>query len=104
MAISGAALPAGNVAFVDGNGVLTGYGRNLLVKLLNSTLIAPAATGWANPTGGAGSRAAVNTTFTTTVSNPPTQAEMTALRNQVIALQQALGQLIIDLETVGAIA
>ena len=98
-----ATIPAGNVAFVDKDGVLTSYGRNLLVQLLKSTFIAPAATGWVTPTGGAGSRAAVNTTFTTTVSNPPTQAEMTALRNQVIALQHALGQLIIDLETVGAI-
>ncbi len=104
MAVSGATIPAGSAVFVDASGVLTAYGRDLLVKLLRGILIAPPAQGWANPTGGAGSRAAVNTTFTTTVSNPPTQAEMTALRDQVIALQQALGQLIIDLETVGAIA
>lgn len=104
MAVSGATIPAGNVAFVDANGVLTGYGRNLLVKLLKGILIAPAPNGWGTPTGGAGSRAAISTTFTTPVSNPPTQAEMIAVRDQVIALQQALGQLIIDLETVGVIA
>jgi hypothetical protein len=102
MVTSRASIPAGNVVFVDANGVLTAYGRNLLVQLLRSTFIAPAATGWVAPTG-TGSRASINENFTTTVSNPPTQAEMTALRDQVIALQKALGQLIIDLSTIGAI-
>lgn len=34
MATNRGAVPAGNVPFVDGNGVLTSYGRDLLVKLL----------------------------------------------------------------------
>ena len=34
MARSSATVPAGNVPFVDSNGVLTSYGRNLLVQLL----------------------------------------------------------------------
>jgi hypothetical protein len=102
MVTSRASIPAGNVAFVDKDGVLTGYGRNTIVQLLKSTFIGPAATGWVAPAG-TGSRASINENFTTPVSNPPTQAEMTALRDQVIALQKALGQLIIDLSTVGAI-
>ncbi len=44
MAISRAAIPAGNVAFVDANGVLTAYGRNLLVRLLKSANEAPGTT------------------------------------------------------------
>jgi hypothetical protein len=34
MATNRATVPAGNVPFVDSNGVLTSYGRNLLVQLL----------------------------------------------------------------------
>lgn len=58
--------------------------------------------GWSAPAG-AGLRSSVNMNFTTTVSNPPTQVEMTALRNQVISLQKALGQLILDSTTLGLI-
>lgn len=156
MATSGlsGALPAGNVAFVDANGVLTAYGRNLLNALIQRTggapgtdvtAIAAAAAaaqvtanaaqvsataslkkaanlsdlsllsaalanlqlvkvgGWATPTGGAGSRAAVNTAFTSTVSAAYTQAEVQAIETQVEALSKALGQLIIDLEAFKAI-
>ena len=97
-----ATVPAGNVPFVDANGVLTAYGRNLLVQLLKSSFIAPAATGWATPIG-TGSRAAINGSFTTAVSNPPTQAQVQAIETQVEALSQGLAQLITDLEMVGAI-
>lgn len=160
MATSGlsGALPAGNVAFVDANGVLTPSGRNLLNALINRTGGAPGADvtaeieavslaaaaaqttantaqtsanaslkkaqnladlsnlvtalanlqlviqpGWVAPTGGAGSRAAVNTAFTTTVSAAYTQAEVQAIETQVVALSKALGQLIIDLEAFKAI-
>lgn len=34
MATNKGAIPAGNVPFVDANGILTAYGRDLLVKLL----------------------------------------------------------------------
>lgn len=153
MATSGlsGALPAGNVAFVDANGVLTASGRNLLNALIQRTGGAPGADvtaavaaaqatanaaliganaslkkasnlsdltllatalanlqlvkvgGWATPTGGAGSRAAVNTAFTSTVSVGYTQAEVQAIETQVVALSKALGQLIIDLEAFKAI-
>lgn len=160
MATSGlsGALPAGNVAFVDANGVLTAYGRNLLNALIQRTGGAPGADvtaeiaavsaqaaaaqtsannaqtganaslkkaanlsdlallsaalanlqlvkvgGWATPTGGAGSRAAVNTAFTSTVSALYTQAEVQAIETQVEALSKGLGQLIIDLEAFKAI-
>lgn len=160
MATSGlsGALPAGKVAFVDANGVLTAYSRNLLNALIQRTGGAPGADftaeiaavsaqatvaqntanaaqtdanaslkkaqnladlanlttalgnlqlvmqiGWAAPTGGAGSRAAVNTAFTSTVSAAYTQAEVQAIETQVEALSKALGQLIIDLEAFKAI-
>lgn len=159
------ALPAGNVAFVDANGVLTAYGRNLLNALINRTGGAPGSdiiadiavvageaaaaqatatgaqttataaltgannslkkaqnladlanlvtalanlqlvkqTGWAAPTGGLGSRAAVNTAFTTTVSVGYDQTEVQAIETQVEKLSKALGQLIIDLAAFKAI-
>lgn len=37
-----ATVPAGNVPFVDANGILTAYGRDLLVQLLKSVSIDPA--------------------------------------------------------------
>lgn len=156
MATSGlsGALPAGNVAFVDGNGVLTAYGRNLLNALIQrtggapgtnvATIAAAAAAaqatantavtqaaaslkkaqnladlanlttalanlqlvkvaGWVTPTGGAGSRAAINTAFTTVVSAGYNPVEVQAIETQVEALSKALGQLIIDLEAFKAI-
>ena len=56
--------------------------------------------GWADPTG-AGSRATFDMNFTTTVSNPPTQAQVTAIRDQLIVVQKRLGQSILDDKTVG---
>lgn len=102
MVTSRASIPAGNVVFVDENGVLTAYGRNLLVQLLRSTFIAPAATGWVAPTG-TGSRASINGSFTTPVGVAYSQAQVQAIETQVEALSKALAQLITDLSTVGAI-
>lgn len=102
MAISGATVPAGNVQFVDANGVLTAYGRDLLVKLLKSTFIAPPANGWVAPTG-AGSRASINANFTTPVDAGYNQAQVQAIETQVVALSKALAQLIEDMSTIGAI-
>ncbi len=59
--------------------------------------------GWTDPTG-AGSRAAFDANWTTTVSNPPTQAEMTSVRDQVIAVQKALAQVIVDLQSASVIS
>lgn len=61
-----------------------------------------AATGWSAPTG-VGSRGAIDMNWTTTVSNPPTQAEVTSVRDQVVHLQKALGQLIDDQIEIGTI-
>ena len=97
-----ATVPAGNVPFVDANGVLTAYGRNLLVQLLKSSFIAPAATGWAAPTG-TGSRSSINGSFTTPVGAGYSQAQVQAIETQVEALSKALAQLITDLTTVGVI-
>lgn len=160
MATSGLSgvLPAGNVAFVDANGVLTAYGRNLLNALIQRTGGAPGADipaeitavsaqaaaaqttatsaltganaslkkasnlsdlsllatalsnlqlvkvgGWATPTGGVGSRAAIDTAFTTVVSAGYNPAEVQAIETQVEKLSKGLGQLIIDLEAFKAI-
>lgn len=102
MASNRATIPAGNVAFVDAQGVLTSYGRNLLVQLLKSSFIAPAAVGWGTPSG-SGSRAAINGSFTTAVGVGYSQAQVQAIETQVEAVSKALAQLIIDLKTVGAI-
>jgi hypothetical protein len=103
MATNRASIPAGNVAFVDGNGVLTSYGRNLLVQLIRDTFTGPAATGWIAPTG-TGSRASINAAFTTPVGAGYSQAQVQAIETQVEALSKAVAQLIVDLSTVGAIA
>jgi hypothetical protein len=153
MATSGlsGALPAGNVPFVDGNGVLTAYGRNLLNALIQRTGGAPGTdvttelallttevataqatanaslkkaanlsdlanlatalgnlqlvkqTGWAAPTGGAGSRAAINTAYAQAPGVAYSQAVALAMEAQIEALSQGLGQLIIDLEAFKAI-
>lgn len=57
---------------------------------------------WTDPTG-TGSRATFNMDFTTAVSNPPTQAEVTAIRDQLVIVQKRLGQLVIDLQAAGVL-
>lgn len=64
--------------------------------------IGPATGGWVDPTG-AGSRATFDMNLAFPVSNPPTQAEVTALAAQVVILQKRLGQLELDLITNKAI-
>lgn len=58
--------------------------------------------GWVDPTG-TGSRATFNMDWTQSVSSPPTQAEVQAIVTQVSVLSKRLGQLELDLKTVGAI-
>lgn len=58
--------------------------------------------GWVNPTG-AGSRATFDMNWTTAISNPPTQSEVLSVRNQLIAVQKAVGQLVIDSKTSGTL-
>jgi hypothetical protein len=156
MATSGLSgvLPAGSAPFVDGNGILTAYGRNLLNALIQRTggatgadvtvIAAEAAaaqvtatsalteandslkkaadlsdvanlpttlanlqlvkqTGWAAPTGGAGSRAAVNTAYSQAPGVAYSQTVAQAMEAQIEVLSQVLGQLIIDLEAFKAI-
>lgn len=60
--------------------------------------------GWATPpASGTGSNATFDMNWTTTVSNPPTQAQVTAVRDQLIVVQKRLGQLLADLQTYGTI-
>jgi hypothetical protein len=60
-------------------------------------------TGWTAPTGTV-SRDTFDANWTTTVSNPPTQAEVIAVRNQLIAVQKRLAALEIDSLSIGTIA
>lgn len=85
-------LTAGNSQVTDQRGMPTPQFRQFLVELINSIGI----TGFAAPTGSP-SNASINANWTTTVSNPPTQAEVTAIRDQLIVVQKAVAQLIIDL-------
>lgn len=57
--------------------------------------IGPATAGWVDPTG-AGSRATFNMSLALPVGAAYSQAEVTVIANQVIVLQKALGQLILD--------
>jgi hypothetical protein len=102
---------AGTARIANPDGTITQEYRQFLIDLFNrlttpegwaelvSTVVVQ---GWNAPTG-AGSRATFDMNFTTTVSNPPTQAEVTAIRNQLIVVQKRLGQLLIDQATLGLI-
>lgn len=102
-------IMAGTARISNPDGTITEPYRQFLVDLfqrlttpegwaeLVSTVAVP---GWVNPTG-TGSTATFDMDFTTLVSNPPTQAQVGALRDQVIKLQKALGQLILDSKTLG---
>lgn len=98
MANSG--ITAGNSQIVDERQFPTPQFRQFLVQLLRS--IPAQMTGWAMPTG-TGSKASFDANWTTTVSNPPTQAEVTAIRDQLIAVQKALAQFILDSKQSGLI-
>jgi hypothetical protein len=60
-------------------------------------------TGWVAPTGTV-SRDTFDADWTTTVSNPPTQAQVTAIRDQVIVLQKRLAALEQDSLSIGTIS
>lgn len=70
---------------------------------LGSVALGNTVSGWTDPTG-TGSRAAIDADWTTAVANPPTQAQVTAIRNQLIAVQKALAQLILDAESAQVIS
>lgn len=93
-------FPAGN-AIISREGRATEQFRAFLQQLA-ARVLQTVQSGWATPTG-TGSRASINASFTQTVSNPPTQAEVTAISNQVAALSKAVGQLINDLKSAGVI-
>lgn len=62
---------------------------------LGSVALGDTIAGWANPTG-TGSRAAINADFTQTAAATYTQADFQAVINQLIAVQKALAQLLLD--------
>lgn len=72
---------------------------------LGLTALATAApvAGWVDPTG-AGSRATFDMNLALPAGAAYSQAEVTAIANQVIVLQKRLGQLVLDEKTVGTIS
>lgn len=69
---------------------------------LTALAIAVAVGGWDDPTG-TGSRVSFDMDYLPPVSNPPTTGDVTLIRNQLFAIQKALGQLILDQKSVGTI-
>lgn len=65
--------------------------------------IGPATAGWVDPTG-TGSRATFDMDLALPVGGAYSQAEVTAIANQVIALQKRLGRLVLDEITAKTIA
>lgn len=65
---------------------------------LGSVALGDTVSGWTNPTG-AGSRAAINANFTQTAAAAYNQADYQAVITQLIAVQKALAQLILDAES-----
>lgn len=98
MANSG--ITAGNSQIVDDRQFPSPQFRQFLVELVRS--IPTQFTGWSMPTG-TGSKSSFDANWTTTVSNPPTQAEVAAIRDQLIAVQKALAQFILDSRQSGLI-
>lgn len=70
---------------------------------LGSVALGNTVAGWTNPTG-AGSRAAINANFTQTAAIGYSQTDYQAVINQLIAVQKALAQLILDAESAKVIS
>lgn len=85
-------ITSGISKITDEHGVMSPQFRSFLIELAKSIGV----TGFAAPTG-TSSGASINANWTTTVSNPPTQAEVIAIRNQLIAVQKAVAKLIQEL-------
>lgn len=106
------AIPAWSGRVANPDGTITPEYRTFLIDMFNRMTSAAgwhqlvsnvAIPGWINPTG-VGSQATFDMNWTTAVSGPPTQAQMTAMRDQVVALQKALGQLILNQKTLGLLS
>lgn len=94
-------LTASGAPIANPDGTATVDFRTLLQQILE-TLNALGVGSIAAPTG-TGANTAINMNWTTAVSNPPTQAEVTAIRDQVVILSKVTGRLIADLKQAGVI-
>lgn len=65
---------------------------------LGSVALGNTVPGWTNPTG-AGSRAAINANFTQTAAAAYSQSDYQAVITQLVAVQKALAQLLLDAES-----
>lgn len=70
---------------------------------LGSVALGNTVPGWANPTG-AGSRAAINANFSQTAAVAYSQSDLQLVIDQLIAVQKALAQLILDAESAKVIS
>lgn len=104
MAINNQNVPLFSVPVVEvPSGAVTQYWRDFFTRIWQITRTMGIGAGWVAPTG-AGSRATFNMDAAFPVSNPPTQAEVVAIRDQLIIVQKRLGQLIEDQLDAGTIA
>lgn len=70
---------------------------------LGSIALGNTVPGWANPTG-TGSRAAINADFTQTAGAAYSQSDYQAVITQLVAVQKALAQLLLDAESAKVIS
>lgn len=70
---------------------------------LGSVALGNTVLGWANPTG-AGSRAAVNANFAQTAAATYSQTDYQAVIDQLVVVQKALAQLLLDAESAKVIS
>lgn len=70
---------------------------------LGSVALGNTVPGWTNPTG-SGSRAAIDADFTQTAAAAYSQSNLQAVINQLIAVQKALAQLLLDTESAKVIS
>ncbi len=70
---------------------------------LGSVALGNTVPGWTNPTG-SGSRAAINADFTQTAAVAYSQSDLQLVIDQLVAVQKALAQLILDAESAKVIS
>lgn len=70
---------------------------------LGSVALGNTVAGWTNPTG-IGSRAAINADFTQTAAAAYSQTDLQAIIDQLVAVQKALAQLLLDAESAKVIS
>lgn len=99
-AVADAALAGANASLKKSANLsdLTNVPNARVALSLGSVALGNTVTGWSTPTGG-GSRATFNANFAQTAAGSYSQSDTQLIINQLIAVQKALAQLIIDAES-----